>query len=308
MNNFNNLPVEAEIDLKKIFSTLWAGKFLIIICTSLAIFLASQYLRETEKKYTVTYKLNPVKEKATSSSISRYSGLASLAGIELPNVSGDDFQIFKELLVSVEVAEKVFENKDLIRKLFATEWNAELNEFAEEKKNQRSEFITSLKKLLTGNYNTIYMPPNPRRLVDYISTKIQILQSKNTGILKLTTETSKPETMMALILAITHASDEIMRDRYKKFSEEPLIFYKQKLSSARSREHRDALAQLIAKEEQKLMLASSSRYFVAEPLIRPYVSLFPTSPKPKLILLLFSLVGLVTAIFIIAMIKILKEK
>ena len=308
MNNSNNLPPAGEIDLKKIFSMLWAGKFLIIITTSVAIFLASQYLRETEKKYTVIYKLNPVKEKVGSSSISRYSGLASLAGIELPNVSGDDFQIFKELLLSVEVAEKVFENNDLTRKLFATEWNAELDEFAEEKKNERSEFITSIKKLLTGNYNTNYMSPNPRRLVEFISTKIQILQDKNTGILKLTSETSKPETMMTLVVAMAHASDEIMRERYKKFSEEPLIFYKQKLSSARSREHREALAQLIAKEEQKLMLASSSRYFVAEPLIRPYISLFPTSPKPKLILLLFGLVGLLAAIFILVMIKILKEK
>ena len=83
-----------------------------------------------------------------------------------------------------------------------------------------------------------------------------------------------------------------MRQRYIDFSTEPLLFYKEKLRTARSREHREALAELIAKEEQKLMFASRGKYFIAEPYIDPLISLYPTTPKPKLVLIFSLLVGM----------------
>jgi hypothetical protein len=98
--------------------------------------------------------------------------------------------------------------------------------------------------------------------------------------------------MLSLIIEATKASDDIMRQRYVDFSAEPLAFYKDKLRTARSREHREALAELISKEEQKLMFASRGKHFIAEPYIIPTVSLYPTAPKPKLILALSLLLGL----------------
>ena len=86
------------------------------------------------------------------------------------------------------------------------------------------------------------------------------------------------------------------------------MFYKQKISSARSREHREALAQLIAKEERKLMLASSSKYFTAEPIMKPTVSLYPTSPNPKMELAISLLLGLIFGIFFVIFLKYIKRK
>ena len=94
------------------------------------------------------------------------------------------------------------------------------------------------------------------------------------------------------MIEATKASDKIMRQRYVDFSKEPLAFYKDKLRTARSREHREALAELISKEEQKLMFASKGKHFIAEPYINPTISLHPTAPKPKLILALSLVLGL----------------
>jgi len=93
------------------------------------------------------------------------------------------------------------------------------------------------------------------------------------------------------MIEVTKASDDIMRVRYINFSKAPLVFYKEKLRTARSREHREALAQLISKEEQKLMFASSGQHFVAEPYLKPIISLNPTSPKPSVVLLLSLIIG-----------------
>ena len=104
--------------------------------------------------------------------------------------------------------------------------------------------------------------------------------------MKFTSETSKPELILSTIIEASKASDKVMRQRYIDFSKEPLAFYKEKLRTARSREHREALAELISKEEQKLMIASRGKHFIAEPYINPTISLHPTAPKPKLILIL----------------------
>lgn len=308
MTNSRNELNDNSNDLLKIFAILWAGKFTIIISILIAIFFTSVYLNGATRKYTVEYKFNPVSEGNNMSSLSNYSGLASLAGIELPTSSGNDFHIFKELLSSVDTAEKIFKNKDLIKNLFSNEWNEQLGIFSKhniiENNNLLgkirfilSQYLGPVKRFLTGSDKQEYIPPNPERLIEFISKNIKISEDKKTGILNITSQTSRPKDTIMLIVEMTFISDAIMRDRYVNFSKEPLLFYKQKLSEARSREHREALAQLIAKEEQKLMLASSSKYFAAEPLTKPNVSLYPTSPKSLILLILSVFFGLFIGIF-----------
>jgi hypothetical protein len=186
----------------------------------------------------------------------------------------------------------IFENKKIIKDIFRSEWDETLNSYTKQPKSKIQIFTSGAKGLLTGNIEVNYMPPNPRRLSIFINNNIQIAEDNATGFLKFTSETSKPELMLSLMIEATKASDKIMRQRYINFSKEPLTFYKDKLRTARSREHREALAELISKEEQKLMFASRGKYFIAEPYINPTISLHPTAPKPKLILALSLILGL----------------
>ena len=287
-----NDELNDEIDLRDLFFILWGGKIYIILISIISVFLASFYLQSAQRKYSVEYNLKPVGETKKSPSFSEYGGLASLAGIALPTNTDGDFNIFKELITSAEVSEIIFENKKIIREIFRSEWDQTLNNYSRPPRSKIQVFIDDAKKLLTGNIDVNYMPPNPRRLLMYINQNIQISQDKGTSFLKFTSETSNPELMLSLIIEATKASDKIMRQRYVDFSTEPLAFYKDKLRSARSREHREALAELISKEEQKLMFASKGKHFIAEPYINPTISLHPTAPKPALILVLSLVLGL----------------
>ena len=286
-----NDELNNEIDLRDLFFTLWGGKIHIILISIISVFLASFYLQSAERKYSVEYNLKPVGETKNSSAFSGLGGFASLAGIQLPTSSGNDFNIFKELITAPEVSEIIFENKKIIKEIFRSEWNETLNNYSRPPKSKIQIFVSDAKKLLTGSIDVNYMPPNPRRLANFINNNIQIGEDKDTGFLKLTSETSKPELILSLMIEATKASDKIMRQRYINFSTEPLAFYKEKLRTARSREHREALAELISKEEQKLMFASRGKYFIAEPYISPTISLYPTAPKPKLILVLSIVLG-----------------
>jgi hypothetical protein len=288
----NNQQINYDYDLKDLLLLLWKGKFYVILISSISVFLAIYYLQSAERKYTVEYNLKAVGETENNTRFSGLGGIASIAGIQLPSSSNNDFYIFKELIISTEVSEIVFENMKIIRDIYRSEWDETLNNFSRPPKSKIQIFLSDTKKLLTGNIEVNYMPPNPRRLAIFISQNIQINENKETGFLKFTSETSNPELILSLIIEATKASDKIMRQRYIDFSTEPLTFYKEKLRTARSREHREALAELISKEEQKLMFASRGKYFIAEPYKSPTISLNPTAPKPKLILALSLIFGL----------------
>jgi hypothetical protein len=290
--NLNNESTD-EIDLRDLFFTLWDGKIYIILISIISVFLASFYLQSAERKYSVEYNLKPVGETKNSPSLTGLGGFASIAGIQLPTSSNNDFNIFKELITSVEVSEIIFKNKKSTKEIFRSEWDEILNSYSRPPKSKIQIFVSDAKKLLTGNIDVNYMPPNPRRLAIFINKNIQIGKDKDTGFLKFTSETSQPELILSLIIEATKASDKIMRQRYIGFSTEPLAFYKNKLRSARSREHREALAELISREEQKLMFASKGKHFIAEPYMKPTISLHPTAPKPKLILALSLVLGLI---------------
>ena len=292
MINHNLTSQDNELDLRELTLIFWYGKFHILFITIFCVFIASMYLHYAERKYLVEYKLKPVSENQQKNNISGLGGFASLAGIQLPSQSSMDFMIFKELIPSVEVSEIIFKNKNLIKRIYDNEWNPSLNSFSEQTKSKFSVYLSALKKIITGSNDVNYMPPNARRLSIYISKNISVNEDKETGFLTLESETSKPELLLSLIAEIIKTSDEIMRQRYVVFSSEPLAFYKEKLRTARSREHREALAELIGKEEQKLMFASRGKYFTAEPYIKPTISLHPSAPKPALILALSLILGL----------------
>ena len=303
-----NNELNDEVDLKDLFFTLWSGKIYIILVLIISVFIGSFNLQFAERKHTVEFNLKPVGETKSSSNLSGLGGFASIAGIELPTSSNNDFNIFKELITSAEVSEVIFENRKIIRDIFQSEWNEALDNYSSPTKSKMQIFISDAKKLLTGNIDVNYMPPNPRRLAIFISKNIQISEDKETGFLRFTSETSKPELILSLIIEATKASDKIMRQRYVDFSAEPLAFYKEKLRTARSREHREALAELISKEEQKLMFASRGKYFIAEPYINPTISLYPTAPKPKSILALSLLLGLFFGVALVLLRRAIKKE
>ena len=286
-----NDELSGEIDLRDLVFTLWKSKIYIILVSIASVFFASFYLQSAERKYTVEYNLKPTGETKSSPNLSGLGGFASLAGIQLPTNTSNDFSIFQELITSTEVAEIIFENKEIIREIFRSEWDKTLDDFSRPPKSKFQIFVSDAKRLLTGNEEN-YMAPNSRRLAMFINDNIRITEDKETGFLKFTSETLNPKLILSLIIEATKASDKIMRQRYVDFSIEPLTFYKEKLRTARSREHREALAELIGKEEQKLMFASRGKYFVAEPYMNPTISLYPTTPRPVLILVLSLMVGL----------------
>jgi len=289
--NQNNPPYDDEIDLRELFTALWRGKRLIIICVMLSIILASLYLRLAERKYTVRYVFAPVASENSRPNLGGLGGLASLAGVSLPTSSSSDFLTYKFLLKSEEVAARILKDRDLLVSVFYSEWDKERELFRQPAPGPLKSVVRGLKNLLTGNEPSAYIPPNAARLSEWMDAAFNSAEDRDTGFLTLSAETANPTLMVDVLTRATQETDQLLKERYVATAEQTMSFYQQQLSRARAREHREALAKLIAQEDQKLMLASKGSYFVAEPITEPYVSLGPTSPKASLVLALSVVLG-----------------
>lgn len=292
MTDFRHDLADDEIDLRELFTKLWRGRWVIASLCSVALVLASFYLHVAARKYTVSMTFKPVIEEGAGPNLAGLGGLASLAGVSLPQSGSGDFATFRTLLRSEEVAERVIAATELLPAIFKNEWDAQQAQFRKPPRGLLGRSLSGLKSILTGDEKRDYIAPNPQRLSIFMDRTLGLSVNNETGFLTVSAESEDPETLVALIVAATEATDQLMKERYIVNAEQTLQFYQSKILTSRSREHREALAKLISAEDQKLMLTSEGRHFVAEPLTRATTSMDPTSPKSVLVLALALVLGL----------------
>ena len=292
MTDFRPDLADDEIDLRELFTKLWHGRWVIVLLCCVALVLASFYLHVAARKYTVSMTFKPVIEEGAGPNLAGLGGLASLAGVSLPQSGSGDFATFRTLLRSEEVAERVIAATELLPAIFKNEWDAQQAQFRKPLRGLLGRSLSGLKSILTGDEKRDYIAPNPQRLSIFMDRTLGLSVNNETGFLTVSAESEDPETLVALIVAATEATDQLMKERYIVNAEQTSQFYQSKILTSRSREHREALAKLISAEDQKLMLTSEGRHFVAEPLTRATTSMDPTSPKSVLVLALALVLGL----------------
>lgn len=106
-----------EISLIDLAATIWRRKWLIIVITILAAALSVVYALRQQNMYTATSTVLPISG-SSSSLLSQYASLASLAGVNLPT-SGSSSSTTKiqAILESRELAEKVIDTLNLVPEL-----------------------------------------------------------------------------------------------------------------------------------------------------------------------------------------------
>ena len=296
-----------EIDLRELFAALWDGKLLIFIVTCAVFLFSSAYLHVAERSYTVSVTLRPTEEQSSGGGnlggLGGLGGLASLAGVQLPSGGATEFITFQAMLKSQEVASRLFADENLIQRLFAGEWDESRKSFLQPIPSTLGNVKRLLKPLLTGEGQGAYIAPNAARLAQKLSSGLSVSEDKTSGMLILSMESAKPKLASDLMLALIRETDGFLKERFVISGSDALQFYQQKISKARSREHREALAKLIATEEQKLMLATREGPFVVEIMMGPDQSLRPTSPKSSVVLAF----GLVLGLFLGAAVVLMRK-
>jgi hypothetical protein len=292
--NKNSMPdhTEDEIDLLELAKNLWLGRRVIAMAVLAMAVAASAYLNLVDRKYSVTMVLKSVQEQGQTSGMAGLGGIASLAGIELPSGSNMDFTSFPLLLQSRDVAEVMVHNEDLMRRVYVEEWDPVARTWRQPDRSAVGFALSYFISFITGNAVQDYLPPDAVRLSEFVFEEISASIDSQSNLLNVEVEAKDPELMREFLEGLVFATDQLLRQRFITEGTTALEFYKEQLFRAQSGEHREALAQLIVQEEQKLMLATRSNSYVAEVLLGPDISMNPTSPKSMMVLALSMILGL----------------
>lgn len=293
--------VTDEIDLGDLLRSIRQNWLVILACTALSIILALVYLHVATYHYAVTLQVTPASGSGERSSLtSKLGSLASVAGVSLPmNQSEEPFELYLNGLTSRVVAEKLTRNDEIMRRVFASEWDESQQRWIEP-----SGFATTLKNTIqrvVGVPKPKWSPPDAARLHQYLAKNIDIAKSKENSIVEISFLTPDPDFGIVLINAISSEMDLMLRNRAALRSSAYIEHLQQQLQNVNVADYRAALLAVLAEQEKVRMLASSKLPFAAEPFGEPVPSRNPVSPNPILILALALMggvsIGVILSIF-----------
>jgi uncharacterized protein involved in exopolysaccharide biosynthesis len=119
-------PYEDEIDLRQLFSVLWASKILLVIVTLVFTSTSVIYALVIPNQYKATALLVPTQQNSSriSSALNQFGGLASLAGINIGGNQNGDTKIAFEVIQSRSFIEQFIKQSGIMIEVMAAKgWN-----------------------------------------------------------------------------------------------------------------------------------------------------------------------------------------
>ncbi|MFQ3666187.1 MAG: hypothetical protein SNJ79_09200 [Sphingomonadaceae bacterium] len=273
--------------------TVMRGWRIIAASMVAALVVMVVYLNLASYRYTGELKVTVTQSGAgsLSSSLRNLSGLASIAGIQLPQDGGEiAFLRYRETLRSAAAARALAADEHLMQRMFRAEWDEESGRFVERRGVIGG--IISLGKRLLGVPVYAWQEPDSSRVQAYLDRRVSVTQDQRRPLLVITFQDEDPEFARHFLERLHAEVDGGLRRRALEQATSNIAYLEQKLQSTSVAEHRAALSEALGEQERVRMLAESGADFAAEPIGIVAVSDRPTFPRPALFLagaLLFGL-------------------
>jgi uncharacterized protein involved in exopolysaccharide biosynthesis len=286
-------------DYFRIATREWRSILIIVLVTVVAMVI---YLNVATYKFTATVKLTTTQSSSgLGSQIGNLGALASVAGVRLPQGSGEqNFLNFSQSLLSRSTAEGLLTHPALIHVMFEKEWDQRLQRWVEPRGAVKS--ITTFGRTMLGLPVFPYKAPNAARVQDYLEKNVAVAEDTRKPIIAMTFSDRDPEFAVKLLTAITTINDETLRRKSLARSKDYIAYLEDQLSSVQLAESRMALAAVLGEQTKLRMLASASAPFAAEQVSAIGVSDQPTTPKPIVFLIAAAIGGLILG-FIFTLIR-----
>jgi uncharacterized protein involved in exopolysaccharide biosynthesis len=262
-----------EIDLFKLWNTLWRSRRLIASITAAFALGSLAYALLSPTWYSANVLLAPVKEKTSVDLAGQLGGLASLAGIG----SGGTGNIEAiGVLKSRDFAREFIEDEALLPVLFADDWDA-----------------------TTGRWK-LAESPDVRQAVKYFDENIcKVEEDRRTGFVTLSIEWKDPELAAAWANTLADRLNDYMRQRALAEAEANVKYLRSELESTTVVVLQQSISRLLESEMQKLMLARGNAEFAFRIIDRAEVPMLRSKPRRTLIVVLAVLLGGMLSVFVV---------
>ncbi len=287
------VPGDDRLWLDELLQALRERWLVVVGAGVVAALLALIYLWTAEYKYTAALRVSAT-QPATgrSAGLGSLGGLAAIAGVGgLSGESATPFKLYVEGLASREVAARMAANDELMRIIFAREWDAQAKRWREP-----TSVARSAKKAVFGVLGLpvyAWQAPGPARMQGFLAENISVDQNIKTPLVTISMQSVDPDFAVKFLTELHRVSDQLLREQSRARTESNIAYLTSKLGTVSLAEYRGVLFDSIADQEKQMMLINNAAPFAAEPFGPATASLQPTSPRPLPTLIGATIAGLI---------------
>lgn len=282
------------VDLNKVFALVFKYKWTLIASTVVGLLLGITYLHVATYRYTASITVAPVNsgQSGLSNSLSKLSGLASVAGINLPtDMGGFAYAQYLEAIQSRIASELLAQHDDVLKVVFSEEWNQKTNSW-QKPKGIASSLVQTIKQLL-GVPVREWAKPDGGRLQQFMDKYLSVDDPADKPFATVNFSHEDPAFAVHVLELLNRDVDNYLRGQALLRATENIEYLTQQLSVVTNAEHRQAIAQTLSDQEKIRMMAKATAPYAAEIFGRATVSVKPTSPNPVVVLLGSCIMGMI---------------
>jgi uncharacterized protein involved in exopolysaccharide biosynthesis len=252
-------PVD-DIDFSVLVAKLRRNWSSIALCMAVGLALGVLFMHGVAAKYSAELRVTAADttSQQPSGRSGGLGGIAALAGVSLNSQDGaSPFQLYINGLSSRALADQLARDKRIMRTIFHDEWDRDAGRWVKPAGVART-LLRTLKGL--AGSDSIWRAPDAARLQQYLDDEIEVVEpgAKAAPITVISYHHSNPDFARYMLDRINAAADMIVRRQAQARASSNIRYLSQRLETIALPEHRRALADSLAAQEQALMIASSS--------------------------------------------------
>lgn len=229
-----------------------------------------------------------------SSLMGNYSGLASLAGINLGGEGGDLSSVAIEMLHSRKFLGEFVERNDLKVDLFAArKWDRDLNSTVYD----TNIYDSKVKGWVRGKDRYRREVPSVIESGEEFAGLLSVTKDKQTGFVKLRLQSISPNFAARWLELLVGDLNNILRDRDKREALVSVGFLREQLGKTAVYEMQEIFYRLIGEQTKKIMLIESSPDYIYTVIAPPLVEEVPIKPRKELIFFVCNFLALLAFFF-----------
>ena len=280
-----------EIDLRELFSVLWADKVKIIAITAVFAVASVIYALSVPNQYKATALLAPAQSDGggLSGALGQLGGLASLAGVSIGGGESSESQIAQEIMKSWSFVEGFIADNDLAVEVYAAEgWSRVSNQL----KIDNDVYEVETKSWLVEDAHTGKEgPPTSWQLFKAFSDKLSVSEDKKSGLVSVSIEYYSPQIAKQWLDLYISAINKHMQARQVEKVSNNISYLEAQIGKTSIAEMREVFYTIIEEQTKNKMVAEASPDYAFVAVSPSMVPEEKSQPKRALICILGTLLG-----------------
>jgi hypothetical protein len=289
-----DLPDES-LPLELLAQGFWKGRYAILSYSIVGLFFSVIYLAVAQSVYTASATITVSSDTAPTPSSG--ASIASSLGLDVGGKLGGDFANYINGLHSARLAEHLEAKYHIMPRLFSG-WNEATRSW------DPPGGFSPVTQAIKGTLGLpLWQAPTAVSLAEYLGINIQVASTGGTTstIRVISYDSADPKFARYFLGLVIKGADDVIRGDKLVNVKNRIAYLQKSIDNAHEFYMRQSLLDLLFSEQRKLMILQADKFYSIDVLDPPSVAVYPTKPRPMIVLALGVSVGLLVGILAVVL-------